>query len=297
MTTSVGMIGIGLMGHGIARNVVGRGGFPLTVLDHPGNRPVDDLRSAGARVVATAGEVAAGADVLILCVTGSPQVEAVLTGAGGALERLRPGTVVVDCSTAIPESTLRMAAAVEAAGGRFLDAPMTRTAAHAEAGTLNLLVGGDAAVLAEVRPVLASFTENVVHVGPVGFGHRMKLLHNYVSIGSMALLAEAAAHAGLAGVDSAAFVEVLAGGGGAGVALQRLSPSILSGDAAAVPFTLSNALKDIDYYRTMAANSGAASTVADGVAAAIAGAVAAGHGDAYVPELVRLLAQGHSAGQ
>jgi 3-hydroxyisobutyrate dehydrogenase-like beta-hydroxyacid dehydrogenase len=124
---NIGMIGIGLMGHGIASNLVRRG-HALTVLDHPGNQPLDALRAAGAvAVVGSAREVAQRAEVLILVVTGSPQVEAVLTGPAGVLQGLRPGSVVIDCSTSLPDSTRRMAQAVQAAGGRFLDAPMTRT--------------------------------------------------------------------------------------------------------------------------------------------------------------------------
>lgn len=286
---NVGIIGVGLMGHGIARNVLMRGRFPLVFLDHPGNQPVDDLIELGAKSCKTAGEVAASSDVVILCVTGSPQVEEVLTGKGGVLAALRQGTVVVDCSTSMPDSTLRMAEAVRKAGGEFLDAPMTRLAKQAHEGTLNLLVGGDEAVLAKVRPVLASFTENVAHVGPTGFGHRMKLLHNFVSIGSMALLAEAAAHAADAGVDPHVFVDVLAKGGGAGVALERMRPMITAGDSSNVPFSIDNARKDIDYYRTMASGSGASTAIADGVAGVILPAVKEGHGRGYTPDLLRFL--------
>ncbi|MBR0797947.1 NAD(P)-dependent oxidoreductase [Bradyrhizobium jicamae] len=284
----VGIVGVGLMGHGIAKNVLARGGFPLAFLDHPGNQPVDDLIGLGATACKTPGEVADASDVIILCVTGSPQVEAILTGEVGVLSRLRKGTVIVDCSTALPESTLRMAAAVQAAGGRFLDAPMTRTARHAEEGTLNLLVGGDDADLRRVRAVLASFTEGVEHVGAVGFGHRLKLLHNYVSIGFMALLGEAAAQAADAGVDPAIFVDVLAKGGGAGVALQRMAPAIVMGDTGTVPFFIGNALKDIAYYQTMAGSAGASRAIADGVGVAIAAVVENGHGQAYISDLARL---------
>ncbi|MDD1519646.1 NAD(P)-dependent oxidoreductase [Bradyrhizobium sp. WBAH42] len=288
-TLRVGIVGVGLMGHGIAKNVLARGSFPLAFLDHPGNQPVDDLLSLRATACKTPGEVASASDVIILCVTGSPQVEAILTGEAGVLSGLRKGTIIVDCSTALPDSTLRMAAAVEAAGGRFLDAPMTRTARHAEEGTLNLLVGGDEADLRSVRAVLASFTEGVEHVGPVGFGHRLKLLHNYVSIGFMALLGEAAAQAADAGVDPAVFVDVLAKGGGAGVALQRMAPAIVTGDTGTIPFFIDNALKDISYYRMMASNSGASKAIADGVGTAIAAVVESGHGQAYISDLARLL--------
>lgn len=288
-TMTVGLIGVGLMGHGIARNLQLRGRFPLVILDHPGNQPVTDLIERGAQVAATGREVAAHADVIILCVTGSPQVEAVLTAPDGVLSGLRPGTIVIDCSTALPASTERMASLVHAAGGAFLDAPMTRLAKQAHDGTLNLLVGGEAAVLAKVRPILAAFTENVDHVGPIGFGHRMKLLHNFVSIGCMTIIAEAAAQAADAGVDPKIFVDMLAKGGGAGVALQRMAPYVLEGQAEQVAFALSNAAKDIDYYRTMSAEAGATKNAADGVHATLAAAVEAGRGQDYVPELIRFL--------
>lgn len=284
----VGIIGVGHMGHGIARNVLSRGGFPVTFLDHPGNRPVEELIGMGAVAGATPAEVAATSDVVILCVTGSPQVEAVITGEGGVAGALRRGAVVVDCSTALPDSTLRMGEVVRRAGADYLDAPMTRTAKHAHEGQLNLLVGGPAQTLEKVRPVLASFTERVDHVGPLGHGHRLKLLHNYVSVGFMTLLAEAAAHAAEAGVDPQIFVDVLASGGGASAALDRLAPYITAQQREALPFFVSNAQKDIEYYRAMAEAAGAQKIVADGISAALAGPVGAGRGEAYVPELVDL---------
>ena len=286
-----GLIGVGLMGHGIARNVL-KGGFALSFLDHPGNQPVDEITGLGAQSCASSTEVAAASDVVILCVTGSPQVEAIITGPGGVLEGLRPGTIVVDCSTALPESTLRMAEMVREAGGAFLDAPMTRTAQHAHEGTLNLLVGGDAEVLDKVRPMLDSFTEAVEHVGTLGNCHRLTLLHNYVSVGFMTLLAEAAAQAADADVDPQRFVDILANGGGASVALQRMGPFITDGNRDALPFFVSNALKDIDYYRTMSEQAGAQHLIADGVHQAISTAVEAGEGSAYVPELSRIFRRG-----
>lgn len=294
MKPAVGIIGAGLMGHGIARNVL-KHGYSLTVLEHPGNRPLDELLSLGAATRARAAEVAQEADILILCVTGSPQVEDVLASEQGALAGLRPSAVVVDCSTAVPGSTLRMAALVQARGGRFVDAPMTRTAQHAHEGRLNLLVGGDSATIEEIRPVLSSFAENIVRVGDVGAGHKMKLLHNYVSIGFMALLAEAAACAERAEVSPQAFVEVLAGGGGGGVALERLKPYILARDASAVQFTISNALKDINYYRDMAQESYSARDIADAVAATYLGAVEAGAGQRMTPELISFLIESGEA--
>jgi len=289
-TKRIGMIGIGMMGHGIASNIV-KHGHPLAFLEHPGNQPVDSLVAAGARPMPTVAALAAESDVVILCVTGSPEVESVLFQAGGLLQSLRPGTLVVDCSTAIPSSTLKIADAVAKAGGRFIDAPMTRTPKEAAEGRLNLLVGGEATLFAEIRPLLACFAENIVHAGPVGSGHRMKLLHNYVSLGFSAVLAEAAACAQRANVDPQVFMEVLAKGGGGGVVLERLRPYIESKEIAAFRFSISNALKDIGYYTTMAGEMGASMTTALGIRQTLEGAVAAGLGGAAVPEMIDLLAR------
>jgi 3-hydroxyisobutyrate dehydrogenase-like beta-hydroxyacid dehydrogenase len=285
---TIGMIGIGLMGHGIASNLA-RHGHSLVLFEHPGNQPLDGLKAAGARTASSAAKLAAASDIVVLVLTGSPQVEAVLTGADGVLQGLRPGTVVIDCSTSLPESTLRMAQAVQGAGGRFLDAPMTRTPKEAAEGRLNLLVGGDAALLRECRPVLECFAENITHVGPVAAGHSMKLLHNYVSIGMVTLLAEAAACAGRRNVTPQAFVDVLAQGGGGGIGLERIKPFLLRGDTSGFRFAIANAAKDLDYYNAMAEASGARNAVAATVLDTLRDALERAGAQALMPELASLL--------
>ena len=287
---NIGLVGVGLMGHGIASNIV-KHGHPLSVLEHPGNQPLDALKAAGVKTFATASELAAAVDVVILCVTGTPQVEAVLLGDTGVLKGMRPGTVVIDCSTALPDSTERLAKIVADAGGRFMDAAMTRTPKEAAEGRLNLLVGGDAELFRDCRPLLACFAENITHAGPVGAGHRMKLLHNYVSLGSVALIAEAAACAERAGVDPEVFIDVLVKGGGGGTALERLRPFLLKKDPSGLRFAMSNAQKDLGYYTAMAEASHSARSIAQGVRQTLDGAVQAGNGDALLPELVAVLAK------
>lgn len=289
----VGLVGVGLMGHGIALNIA-RKGFELAVLEHPGNQPLDQLKALGVQSVATLPELAAGIDVLVLCVTGSPQVEAILLGEKGALASLKPGAVIIDCSTALPDSTERVAAAAQAAGLKFIDAPMTRTPKEAAEGRLNLLVGGDKAVLDECMPILRTFAENVTHTGGVGTGHRMKLLHNYVSLGTVALIAEAAACAAGGKVAPDVFVEVLAKGGGGGVALERLRPYIVDGDPSGLRFFMGNALKDMGYYVSMAREAAAAQDIASAVHDTYASAVASDGMEALVPQLVTSLQRGHS---
>lgn len=286
----IGMVGVGLMGQGIATNLV-RHGHQLAVFDHPGNQPLDTLRAAGVQVMADLPALAARSELIFLVLTGSPAVEAVLTGERGVLQGLRPGTVVIDCSTALPASTRRMAQAVAAAGGRFLDAPMTRTPKEAAEGRLNLLLGGDAQLLEACRPVLTCFAENITHAGPVGAGHSMKLLHNFVSLGMVTLLAEAAACAQRSGVAPEAFVEVLAKGGGGGIALERLKPFVLGQDPSGLRFSLANAQKDLGYYQTMAREAGAHAAVAAAVLATLDEGVSRAPAGAWVPELVRVLSQ------
>ena len=284
----IGMVGVGMMGHGIASNIL-KHGYPLTLLEHPGNQPLDALLAAGAKTTDNAATLAGLVDVVILCVTGSPEVEDVLFRQDGLLQGINPGLVVIDCSTAIPSSTLRIAEAVTKAGGQFLDAPMTRTPKEAAEGRLNLIVGGDKALFDTWRPLLATYAENIVHAGPVGAGHRLKLLHNFVSLGFSAVLAEAAACAERAQVDPAVFLEILTKGGGDGVVLNRLRPYIESRDGSGFRFTIANALKDMTYYTTMAVESGASYQTAEAIRQTYAKAREDGNAASTVPELISLL--------
>lgn len=281
----IGMIGLGLMGLGIATNVVKKG-FELTAMNHAGNQPLADLIAAGAQTAPTAQAVAQVSDVVILCVNGSAQVEAILAGDSGLLAGLRPGMTVIDCSTSLPATTVQVAAQLAERGIHFMDAAMTRTPNEAMQGRLNLLVGGDAARLDECRPLLTSFAENIVHAGPIGAGHRMKLLHNFVSLGSVTLLAEAAACARRAGIDDALFVEVLEKGGGWGAALERLKPYLLRGETTGLRFSMGNALKDLTYYAEMANETGSHDAAAKALQATLAQACDAMDPQTPLPALV-----------
>ncbi|WP_416547193.1 NAD(P)-dependent oxidoreductase [Limnohabitans sp. DCL3] len=284
----IGMIGLGLMGLGIATNIVHKG-YALTAMAHPGNQPLDALIASGARTASTAQAVAQASDVVILCVNGSAQVEAILAGDQGLLAGLRKGMTVIDCSTSLPDSTVQVAQQLAQQGVRFMDAAMTRTPNEAMQGRLNLLVGGDEALLAFCRPLLATFAENIVHAGAVGAGHRMKLLHNFVSLGSVTLLAEAAACARRSGIDDAVFVEVLEKGGGWGAALERLKPYLLRGESTGLRFSMGNTLKDLGYYGDMARETGAHDTIAKALHATVAQACQQQDPQTLLPEIVQYL--------
>ena len=277
------------MGSGIAASLL-RHGYPLSILEHEGNQPLEPLLAKGANSHSSIADVARQARVIILCVTGTPQVEAVLFSEGGLLQHLQPGTTIIDCSTAIPGSTIRIAGEVQNAGGHFLDAAMTRTPKEAAEGRLNLIVGGERADYEATLPILEAYAEVIVHAGPVGSGHRMKLLHNYVSLGFSAVLAEAAALARRSGADPHQFCEVLAAGGGGGVVLERLRPYIENGNTENFRFSAANAYKDLEYYCAMAEEQGGRQEVAQAVKSLYANANAAGLGQIPVPQLIDHLA-------
>ncbi len=284
----IGMIGIGMMGHGIATNLV-KHGHSLSVLAHEGNQPLDALIAQGVTTFQTPRALAEHSNIMILCVTGTPQVEAVLFGQDGVLQGLAPGSIVIDCSTSIPTSTERIAKFVIDYGCHFLDAPMTRTPKEAAEGRLNLLVGGDAQLFEQCKPLLSCFAENIVHAGPIGAGHRMKLLHNYVSLGSVTLMAEAAACALSSGIDPQTFIEVLAMGGGWGAPLERLKPYLTAGDTSSLRFSLANSLKDLSYYNQMAEDMKVDHTVAQAVKNSLTQACQEADPQALLPELVSII--------
>ena len=187
-------------------------GYGLTVIGHRNRAPVEDLVGRGAVEAASLAALAKRCSVVFLCVTGSPQVEAVLRGPDGIGAHLAAGSVVVDCSSSDPSSTLALAAELKARGIDFADAPLSRTPKEAWAGTLDTMVGAEDAVFARLEPVLATWAGKIVHIGGVGDGHRMKLLNNFISLGYGALYAEALALADRVGISAERFDQVIRGG-------------------------------------------------------------------------------------
>ena len=218
---NVGLIGVGLMGHGIGKNILAKG-FALNVMAHKNRAPVESLISLGAKEYGTPAEIAKASDMVILCVTGTPQVEEAIYGAKGIATALRDGLIIADCSTAEPASTIKIAADLKAKGVFFVDTPMTRTPKEAEAGKLGLMVAGPADVLAKIRPVLDCFADTIVNAGEAGAAHQLKLLNNFLSISHAAIAAEAITVAGKAGVKMEALRDIVLSGGAMSVMFERL---------------------------------------------------------------------------
>jgi len=286
----IGLIGAGLMGHGIGKNLLAKG-HGLSVLAHRNRKPIESLIGLGATEAKTAKEIAANSDIVFLCVTGSPQVEDIVFGKDGLLDGMAAGKIVADCSTAEPTSTLKVAAAIAERGGRFVDTPLVRTPKEAEEGRLVVMTGGDAATLAEMRPVLETFAEIIVHAGPLGAGHKLKLINNFLVLANAAAVAEAIATAMKAGVDLKALTEIATSGGADSVMLRRLAKYYLEGDDGLAKFAIGNATKDTRYYTHMAEAAPAASFIGEAVHQTYQLATIQGFGDKYLPRLVDALAQ------
>ena len=279
---NIGFIGAsGLMGHGMAKNLLGKG-HKLALTVHRNRERVADLLAAGATEAPSPAALAAGSEIVFLCVTGSPQVEASVEALlGGA----KFGLVIIDCSTSEPESSARLRERCAAVGVTFVDAPLARTPVEAEAGRLNVMVGADAAVYAALLPVLQAFAENVFHVGGPGAGHTIKLLNNFIGQAICTATAEAFAVGQRAGVDLAQLVQ-LVGAGPVNSGLFQAMAKTLHGDLAGLKFELDLARKDVRYYTHLAEGLSVPTVMGEAVHQSLSIASALGHGRKYVPSLV-----------
>lgn len=283
----IGFIGVGLMGHGMAKNLLLKG-FQVIVVGHRNRKPVDDLVAQGAREAKSPADAAAEADIVWICVSTSPQVEEivrdVLTGA-------RRGLIVVDSSTSEPDSTLKLAEACRAKGVTFVDAPLNRTPKEAEEGRLNVMVGADDATFARIKPALEAIGENIFHVGPVGAGHKIKLLNNFLAMSQAASIAEALVAGRKLGVDLDQFYKMITAGGVNSGIFQMMVPKSLSGDFTGFQFGIANALKDLRYYTHMTENSGLPSLLGEAVHQSFVQAAALGFRERLIASLIEAQAK------
>ncbi|WP_374383753.1 NAD(P)-dependent oxidoreductase [Dongia sp.] len=286
----VGLIGAGLMGHGIGKNILAKG-YRLSVLAHRNREPVDDLIAKGATEAKSPAELAASCDMVITVVGNSVQMENIVRRADGLLAGIRNGTIVADCTTAQPDSSVVLAAEITAKGGHFVDIPMTRTPKEAEAGKLGLMTGGDKAVLAQINPVLECFADTIVHCGDVGAAHKAKLINNMLSLGYAAVTAEALSAAKKSGVDLNALRQIVSAGGANSVMFQRLAAYQIDGDNTQLRFAVANAQKDVRYFLQMAETLPIPTFVASAVHQLYAMANGSGYGQHYVPEVIDVLTE------
>ncbi|MDR5835819.1 NAD(P)-dependent oxidoreductase [Caballeronia sp. LZ034LL] len=284
----VGMVGLGLMGSAIAGQVLNKG-FRLSALAHRSRTAIDALVARGATESASAAELARNADVIIICVTGTPQVRDVVFREDGLLAGAHEGLIVIDSSTSDPEFAKEAAAAFEKKGASFLDAPVNRTPKEAREGRLNVLVGGEAGVLDRVRPLMAAYAETVHHLGGHGAGYCAKLVHNFIAQANGAILAEAFGTAAKAGLDLHEFAAVCRLSGAHSKTFDRIMPYLLEGDDSGQQFAIRNAAKDMRSYAQLASAQSSTAVIAEAVRQMYVLATNLGHGEAYVPHMFDVL--------
>jgi 3-hydroxyisobutyrate dehydrogenase len=269
-----GMVGTGNMGGRMTRRMV-EAGHDVLAVDADAAR----IPGCGARPAASLAELAARCDVIMLSLPDSTVIETVIRGPDGLLEHARDGQVIVDLSTADPASTRKLHGELAARGVRYLDAGISGGAAAAEKGTLTLMVGGDAAALARVRPLLGTFSAHVHHMGGSGAGHVTKVLNNFLNGVTLAATAEVMVAGKKAGLDLAQLLEVINTSSGVSFASLNRFPHIIKGDYLEGGLTGRLMAKDVRLYLDLAGDLGVVTLTGPGTLTAFEVSSALGYGD------------------
>lgn len=273
-STDIGFIGLGNMGGRMSKCIVRNGG---SVVGFDTNATV--VTEAGATSVSSIKEVMAACDVILLSLPDSRVVEKVVLGDDGILAHAREGQIVVDLSTAAPESTRRIHALLAEKKAAYLDAGISGGAAAADVGKLTLMVGGETEALEKVRPVLENFATNIFYVGDSGAGHVAKLLNNFLNAVSLSATAEVMVAGKKAGLDLAVLLDVLNKSSGVNFATLNRFPKIITGDYLKGGLTNTLMMKDVVLYTELVSQLGMASLNASGPLAAFGLAKALGYAE------------------
>jgi len=278
------MVGVGNMGGRITRRMVAAGHDVLAV-----DTDAAKIPACGATQAAGLAGLAARCDVIMLSLPDSAVIESVIRGPGGLLEHARHAQVIVDLSTANPASTRELHAELARRGARYLDAGISGGAAAAEQGTLTLMVGGDATALAQVRPLLETFSVHVHHMGGSGSGHVTKVLNNFLNGVTLAATAEVMVAGKQAGLDLAQLLEVINTSSGVSFASLNRFPHIIRGDYLEGGLTGQLMAKDVRLYLRLADELGVATLVGPGTLTAFQVSNALGYGDMISNRIVDAL--------
>lgn len=281
----VGIIGVGNIGSRVARRIA-QAGMSIVGYDSDRSRP----ERAGIHVSDSVCELVRAVDVVLLSLPDSSVIEPIVLGDDGVLACSRPGHVVVDLSTAAPESTISIYHRLDAGGVRFLDAGVSGGVKGADAGTLTLMVGGDLDALRRVRTVLDCFSAKVFYLGNSGAGHTAKLLNNFLNAVSLAATSEVMLAAKKSGLDLTRFTEVLNSSTGVNYATLERFPRILAGDYMEGGLSGQLMAKDLRLYLSHIANAGVPTFTAPGCLALFELANAAGHADEVSNRVIDALA-------
>lgn len=288
--STLGFIGLGVMGEPMCRNLAAKSGARVVAFDlRP--EPADRLAEVGVTALPRVADIVEAADVIFLSLPGGAEVEKVCLGDGGIVDLVRPGQTLVDLSTAPVALARRLAAALDAKGAAFADAPVARTREAAISGTLSIMVGADAATFDRIRPLLACMGSDVTLCGGVGCGQVVKILNNMVLFETVVALAEALTIAGRAGVDGKVLFDTLSKGSADSFALRNHGmKSLLPRNFPLNAFSTLYAMKDLGYALDLAAEAGVDAGGARNVARLLEESRGRGRGDAYFPAVIETIA-------
>ena len=258
---NIGFIGAGLMGEGMARNLIA-GGHQVRVLQHRNAEPIDRLVADGATKAVDLGDIARNSEVLFLCLPNADVVTSILEA---AIPDINPGVLIVDTTTSLPSVTCSLFRRLSESSISFVDAPVTGAPSHAEAGELMSLVGATETDLGSAKDLLNLTSRKIVHFGPPGSGHAAKLINNFFTQAQSALTIEAIRRCDKLGIDRAKIFEVISESGSRSGTFMKIMPSVLAETYDGHQFSLANAAKDVDYVRTIFDEIGEPSLVADGL--------------------------------
>lgn len=282
--TTVGFVGAtGLMGHGMAKNIA-KAGYQLRYTLRSQSDRVADLDELGAERIADHAELGRISDVVVICVTSSADVEQVVHG---LLTNPNQGLVIVDTSTSEPSSTTRLGELAREKDVGYVDAPLTKGPAAAEAGELNTMVGGAEADVEKARPVIDTYAGYVLPTGDLGTAHTLKLINNTIIQAFCHSLAEGFAVAAKSGMDPK-LVETILGSGGMESAFLHAIAKGLDGDHSGMEFHIDNARKDVRYYNRLAADLGVVLPLGSATHQSLSTASALGFGQEFVPAIVQM---------
>lgn len=242
MSEKIGFIGLGIMGGGMARNLL-KAGFELTVWNRSPER-IAPLVVAGAHPADSPAGVAAQSDIIVICVSDTPDVEAVTLGENGIIHGAEAGALVIDCSTISPTTTRHIAAQLRENGIAMLDAPISGGSEGAAQGTLSIMVGGDAADFTRAEAVFAAMGQTVTHVGEQGAGQTVKLVNQILVVGTMLAVSEGLAFARAGGLDLERTLAAVSGGAAGSWMLSNRAPQCIRDDWAP-GFTIDLQQKDL----------------------------------------------------
>jgi 3-hydroxyisobutyrate dehydrogenase-like beta-hydroxyacid dehydrogenase len=279
----IGFVGAGLMGRGMVENLL-RHGHNVSVIAHRNRAPIDALVERGATEAASLAELATGKQTLFLCVTDTRAAAEVLDAVAA---HLSAGTMVIDITTNAPDGPAALAERVYAAGGLYVEAPVTGGPVQAADGVLGAIVGCDDGDFEAAKALLSCFCARVEHFGDVGMAVRAKLVSNFLALGTAALVIEAFKQARKLGVDWRSFYELAQLGSGNSGALQRILDGALEDDYGGYMFSVANTRKDLTYFHELAASAGAMPPLATTLKEMFENAVDQGYGDRMLSELLR----------